>query len=547
MVAAHGRGRPLQERSKQNYLHGAAILTAGVIITKILGAIYKIPLGNILGDEGYAHFMVAYSIYNVFLTLSTAGLPVALSRMISVADTLNRPMQMRRTFHVAFVAFACIGLLSSLAMFLYPTELAAAMNDVEAAQSIWALSPAMFLVCMTSAYKGYAQGQSNMKPTTVSQVLDVLAKTIVGLTLAWYFTRIGKSLPIASAGAIFGVTAGSVAALIYIVIYKHRHYPEYAVSNPDVPESAGRILGTLLRIGIPITLGSCVLSLINLIDAQLVLNRLQTAAGFSYYDAKVLYGIYGKVQTLYNLPGAFIVPLTISIIPSITSLVVREKHDEAGEVAESALRISGVISLPMGIGLTVLAYPIVNVVYRGSNAAGPGLLALLGVAAIFVCLAQMTTAVLQATGNELYPILSMVTGGVVKVLVNWFLVADPAVNIHGAPIGTLACYLVMCAMNCAFLRARLRRAPRVVRVLLRPAASALVMGAAAWCAYHALAAALGGAAALSWRALAAVMLAAIVAAAAVYAAAVSLTRAVTAEDLKLIPRGEKMAKWLHIR
>ena len=148
----------MQESQKQNYLHGAAILTAGVVITKILGAIYKIPLGNILGDEGYAHFMVAYNIYNVFLTLSTAGLPVALSRMISEADTLGRTMQMRRTFRVAFVTFACIGFLSSLIMFLFPTELASMMNDVEAAQSIWALSPAMFLVCMTSAYRGYAQG-----------------------------------------------------------------------------------------------------------------------------------------------------------------------------------------------------------------------------------------------------------------------------------------------------------------------------------------------------------------------------------------------------
>lgn len=335
----------MQESQKQNYLHGAAILTAGVVITKILGAIYKIPLGNILGDEGYAHFMVAYNIYNVFLTLSTAGLPVALSRMISEADTLGQTMQMRRTFRVAFVAFACIGLLSSLIMFLFPTELASMMNDVEAAQSIWALSPAMFLVCMTSAYRGYAQGQSNMTPTTVSQILDVLAKTLVGLSLAWYFIRIGKSLPIASAGAIFGVTAGSIAALLYVAVYKHRHYPERTVSDPDVPDSPGRVLRRLLRIGIPITLGSCVLSMINLIDAKLVLNRLQVAAGFSYYDAKILYGIYGKAQTLYNLPAAFITPLTISIIPAITALIVQKKHAAAGEIAESSLRIAAVIAL----------------------------------------------------------------------------------------------------------------------------------------------------------------------------------------------------------
>ena len=161
----------MQESSKQNYLHGAAIMAAGVVVIKILGAIYKIPLGNILGDEGYGYFSVAYNIYNVFLTMATAGMPVALSRMISEADTLGRPMQVRKIFRVAWLTFAVFGLLLGLVMFLFPTELAGMLNNVRAAQSIWALSPALVLVYLTSTYRGYAQGMSNMKPTTVSQIL----------------------------------------------------------------------------------------------------------------------------------------------------------------------------------------------------------------------------------------------------------------------------------------------------------------------------------------------------------------------------------------
>ncbi len=535
-----------QSQSKQNYLHGAAILTVGVIITKILGAIYKIPLGNILGDEGYAHFMVAYNIYNVFLTLSTAGLPVALSRMISEADTLHRPMQMRRTFHAALGVFAVLGLLSSLIMYLFPTELADMMDDVEAAQSIWAISPAMFFVCLTAAYKGFAQGQSNMKPTTVSQVLDVLVKTVVGLVLAWYLTRLGKSLPVASGGAIFGVTAGSFIALIYMIVYKRRHYPEQVVADPDVPDRSGKIVLTLLRIGIPITLGSCVLSLINLIDAKLVLNRLQTAAAFSYHDAKNLYGIYGKAQTLYNLPGAFIVPFTISIIPAITALVVQGEHKDASRTAGASLRVAALIFMPMGVGLAVLARPIMNVVYPTGNAAGPMLLAILGIAAIFVCLAQMTTAMLQATRNELWPVLSMVAGGLVKIAVNWTLVGNHEIGIYGAPIGTLVCYIVMCAMNAFFLRRRPKEPVRVLPALWRAAVSAALMGAVAWGIYHGLAAVFSRGGSLSWKFNAAAMLLAMIAAVAVYIIAAIRTRAVTADDLKLIPRGEKLAAWLHI-
>ena len=535
----------MRETGKQNYLHGAAILAAGVIITKILGAIYKIPLGNILGDEGYAHFLVAYNLYNVFFTISTAGFPVALSRLISEADTLDRPLQMRRTFHVALIAFACIGLLSSFIMYLFPVELAILMDDVEAAQCIWAIAPSMLFVCLAAAYKGYAQGQSNMKPTTISQVLEMLVKTVVGLFLAWYLTRIGKGLPIAAGGAIFGVTAGSVIAFLYMVVYKRRHYPERAIAKPDTPTGAGRILKDLLRIGIPITLGSSVLSLINLIDAKLVLNRLQTAAGFSYHEAKILYGIYGKAQTLSNLPASFVVPLTISIIPAITAFVVQKKYGDAGEVAESAIRISGVISLPMGVGMAVLSGPIMNILYPTGHDSGALLLTLLGFTTFFVCLASITTAVLQASQRELYPVLSMLVGGVVKVAVNWFLVGDPRFNIYGAPIGTLVCYMVMCLMNRHFIRRHLQSRPRVGTVLVRPAVSAAVMGAAVWAVYHALTALAG--AGTGWKLRAVMTIAAILVGVAVYLAAVVKTRAVTASDLGRIPRGDRLAKLLNIK
>ena len=535
----------MREASKQNYLHGAAILTAGVIITKILGAIYKIPLGNILGDEGYAHFMVAYNLYNVFFTISIAGFPVALSRLISEADTLQKPMQMRRTFRVALIAFAVLGFLSSLIMYLFPAELAVLMDDVEAAQCIWAIAPSMLFVCLAAAYKGYAQGQSNMTPTTVSQVLEMLIKTVVGLALAWYLTKLGKGLPIAAGGAIFGVTAGSVIAFVYMAVYKRRHYPDRAVTDPDTPTGAGPIIKDLLRIGIPITLGSSVLSLINLIDAKLVLNRLQTAAGFSYHDAKILYGIYGKAQTLYNLPAAFVIPLTISIIPAITAAVVQRKYAESSEIAESAIRIAGVIALPMSVGMAVLSMPIMRILYPTGHSSGVMLLTLLGGASFFVCLSSITTAVLQASQRELYPVFSMLVGGVIKIAVNWVLVGDPRIGIYGAPIGTLVCYIAMCLMNRHFIRRHLQSPPHVGSVLLRPAISALVMGAVVAAVYFGPAALIG--ADMDWKRSALLTIAAIIVGVAVYLAAIVKTHAITSGDLGRIPHGDRLAALLHIR
>ena len=532
----------MAEPKKQNYLHGAAILAAGVVIMKVLGAIYKIPLGNILGDEGYAHFLVAYNIYSVFLTLATAGLPVALSRMISEANTMNCPNQVRRIFSVAWWTFFVLGVACTLIMALFPTQLADMLSDIEAAKSIFVLSPAVLLVCLTSAYRGYCQGHENMTPTTVGQVLEVLAKVVAGLALAWYLTGSGHTLSTSSAGAIFGVTVGSLVALAYMFIYKRRHYRDGA-SGTDMPESRGKVLRTLLRVAIPITLGSSVLSLINLIDSGLCMGRLQDAAGFSYQEATVLYGVYGKAQTLYNLPASFITPLTISVVPAIAAAMVLHHSKDASRIAENSMRIAVVVALPMGVGLSVLAQPIMDTVYPDSHASGGVLLTIMGVASFFVCMALMMNAILQAGGNEKYPIYSMIAGGAVKIGVNWVLVANPEINIVGAPIGTLCCYAVMCVMDFAFICKCLPERPSLGRILLRPAIACAAMGLTAWAVYGLGSGFLGAGRLYT----AVAMVLAIGAAVIVYFVLVVVLRAITYEDMKLIPKGEKLARILHIK
>ncbi|MCM1148782.1 MAG: polysaccharide biosynthesis protein [Butyricicoccus sp.] len=544
----------MSDNRKQNYLHGAAILTAGVVIMKILGAIYKIPLGNILGDEGYGYFLTAYNIYNIFLTLATAGLPVALSRMISEANTLKRPMQARRTFKVALATFAVVGIVGTVIMYLLPTELAIAMNSPKSAQSIFALAPAVLLCCLLSAYRGYCQGHSNMIPTTVGQVLEVIVKVIVGVALALIFTRQRRSLPECSSGAIFGVTAGSLAAMLYMLWYKRRNYVDGPVENPDTPAPHLSIVKDLLIIGIPITLGASVMSLISLIDNKLVLYQLQMAAGFSQQEADVLWGVYGKAMTLYNLPASFITPLTISVVPSIAACVASKRHIEGCEIGENSLRIASVICMPMGVGLAVLSTPIMKLVYPSAHGSGGRLLMFMGIASVLVCLALMSNAILQAHGNERYPIISVIAGGAAKIAVNWTLVGNPDINIVGAPIGTICCYGVMCLFNYIFLCRCMERRPRLSKTLLRPVLSCAVMGAAAWGLYGLLEMCLSGVISFGigrlsagWIVTAISAIGAIGAAVTVYLVMAISMRAVTLEDMKLIPRGEKIAKLLHIR
>ena len=536
----------------QNYMHGAAILTVGVIIMKILGFFYKIPLGNILGDEGYSMFMGAYSIYYIFFTLATAGLPVALSRMVAEADANGRTKQEEKIFRVALVTFTVIGLIFALIMFCFPDWLASEyLENPDAAPSVRAMAPAILLVCIVSAYRGYCQGNGNMLPTTVDEVLEVFFKVVSGLVIAVLVLRSFRpgdpmALPMGSAGAIFGVSIGSAVSLAYMIIYKRRHYTLPAdIPDDSVPvDPALKIVRDILSIGIPIATGACIMALLNSVDSKLCMNRLQSAAGCNYQQAKVLYGVYGKAQTLFNLPAAFITPLTISIVPAISGAIAKGEGKTAASVSEDSMRISAFLAIPMGVGLAVLAKPIMDVLYPDSHLAGAGLLQIMGIASFFVCLVLMENAILQASGREKLTMVTLITGGVIKIVINWFLVARPDINIYGAPVGTLCSYCAMAAMDYVFMCRTLDHRPRLLRVFTAPLAASALMGLTAWGVFGLCQRAL-----MHSRRLGTLiaMCAAILAAVVVYMIAAIFLKAVTKEDMKLIPGGEKIARFLHMR
>lgn len=532
-------------KERQNYLQGAAVMTVGILIVKILGACFKIPLGSmsLLGDEGYSHFSSAYNIYSVFLTLATAGFPIALSRMISEADTLGKHTQVERTFRVSLVFLAALGLASCLIMMCLPEALARYLGDEEAAEGIFVLGPAVLLVCLISVYRGYCQGHGNMTPTAVSQVLEVLLKVPVGLLLAWWLVRRSRGLALASAGAIFGVFIGSAGALAYLIWRKRKLYGSGRQGGESL--GSGELFADLLRIGIPITLGGCVLSLINITDNAQILNLLQSRAGYTAQEAQVLFGIYGKVLTLYMLPTYFMTPFQASVVPAVSSYLAEGREEEACGTAESALRTATVVTLPMCLGLSVLSYAIVNVLWPGSHADGPGLLSVLGIASFFVCLTMLTNALLQATGHERLTLVGMAAGWGAKLLANRVLLASPAVNIYGAAVSAILCFAVMAGLNYLFLCRYLPRRPRLSRFLLRPLLSSLAMAAAAFGAYRLLAALLQPAG-FTRMGTAAAMAAAIVLAVLVYLGMIIFTKAVTAEDVSLMPKGDKIAKLLHL-
>ncbi len=541
----------LAERKKESFVTGAAVLTASTVIIKILGAVFKIPLSNIIGKSAMGDFGIAYNIYALLLTISTAGLPVALSRMVSEADVLGHRKQVRRTFRVAWGTFCVMGLLSTLFMLLFSRQLAEFMGSPEAAPAIAVLAPSLLCVCLMSAYRGYTQGLGNMVPTSVSQIIETLCKVVFGLSAAWLLIRAGRGGSAGAAGGIFGVTVGTVLGLLYILLVTKRLDRRSAapLGEPDVPDSAGRTLLSLITIGIPIIIGSCVLNVVALVDTKMIYSRLQNALGYSYETAKALYGTYFNTQTLYNLPSAFAVPMVTSAIPAIAAYVAQRKNRDAAQVLGASLKLMNLLAMPMAAGMGVLAAPIMGGLYGDTDPAAGAILSILSAAGWGVCIMMVTNAILQAYGHERLPILSIAVGCLCKVAVSYTLLGIPSVGILGAPLGNLACYAVICILNLIFIRRTAAECPPLLPLFLRPFLASALMGGCAW-GIHALLriafARLGlfQSGRLEFLAPAAVAIAAGVI---LYLVFVVVLRAITKEELELVPKGDKLGRLLRIR
>ena len=481
---------------KQTFLQGAAVLAAATAIVKIIGAIYSIPLKGIIGDEGFSYFSKAYAIYEVLLMISTTGLPVAMSRMISEAQALERHDQVRKIFSTALRVFLLLGVLGTGSMLLFARPLSLVFaKTADAWFSIVCLSPAVLLICLIAAFRGFFQGQSNMMPTSVSQVFEALCKLIIGLGLAWLLLRRTGEAAYSTGGALLGVTIGLVVSAAYLW-FCYRKTIRILPVGGEV-SSTGQTLKTLLLLAVPITLGSAGLQIINLGDTAVYMNRLVNAVGLTAERANELSGIYEFCRKIFNLPCA--------------------------------------------LGLLSLGGPIMALLggYTGEKLELAGfLMGVLGLTVVFNSIILVTNAMMQAHGDVTTPVINMIAGGVVKVIINFVLVGMPNLHIKGVAIGTLLCYLLIVTMNILAMSRKKSIDLRSLAGLAKPLLAAVLMGAVAFMVNGFLAAYLP-------QKLACV--AAIGAAGVVYFILVIAFRVITYDDCMLLPAGEKIARILRIR
>jgi stage V sporulation protein B len=480
----------LENKNGHKFLAGTMILAITGILVKFLGAFFRIPLTNLIGEVGMAYYGVAYPIYSLFLVLSTTGIPVAISKMVSERIVNDNYGGAHKVFKTSLMLLSIIGFLSFLICFFGAEKIAIAVGNVNAEYSIKAISPALLLIPLVSSFRGYFQGRQNMRPTAFSQLIEQIFRVSIGLLLS--FLLIKNSLELAAAGATFGATAGAIGALITIALiyYLDRKNLKNKINSfKTTYESYRHILKQIVVIAIPITIGATIMPIMMNIDTAIIMNRLQ-ATGWSTQEATALFGLLsGYCNSLIQFPQVFTTAVAISIVPAVSAAFARKDKDDLDFNIKLGLRTMMIIGFPCFIGMLVLAKPILLLLYpfqiEGATAAVPTFM-ILTVEIVFLSGVQTFTGILQGISKMNVPVVNLAISALVKIAVTYILVGIPAVNVMGAAAGTVCAFMVACILDYYAVKKYVGTKFDLKLTVLKPLLSSLIMGAITYISYTGL-------------------------------------------------------------
>ena len=467
-------------------MQGALILTVGSLVSRAFGLVYRIVLpwlmgGGLQAQTGMGLFGMAYPVYTIILSISAAGVPLAISKMVSERYAAGDRTSILRILKLSLLLLAGIGLLAGLLLFLAAPFLASnIMKDPRAALSIGAIAPAVFFVSLMSAYRGFFQGLQDMIPHASSQVIEQTVRVATMFLFAYLLLPYGVEY--AAAGATFGAVTGAVGGLVYLIlIYRRRSESLLDHLPPGLPDGAEqastrRILRTILQLAIPISLSSMILPLMNLIDAAVVPSRLH-AAGVE--DATALFGVLtGFAMPFVVLPTVFTAALSMSLVPSISEAYALRKQELVELRTRAGIRAAVLSGLPASAGLIVLSTALPTLLYDTPSAGPP--LAILAAGLVFISVQQTTSGILQGLGFPNLPMRNLLIGTLLKLVLTWNLTALPEWNIKGAALATSCGFLAACLLNVWEVSRRVNL-NRVLSTFSKPLLSVGIMaGAAYW-------------------------------------------------------------------
>ena len=465
--------------NKESFLKGALVLGLAGIITKIMGAFFRIPLGNLIGSEGMGYYQVVYPVYTLFLTLATAGFPTALAKLVSEQRAVGDFGGANKTFRISYTVLFITGLIS-FSIFFFGAEFISntILDNSGVYYAMVAISPALIFVPLMSSYRGYFQGRREMSKIATSQVIEQFFRVVLGLMLAYYLMK-NYGPQLGASGAVLGAAIGgfaSAAFLIYIYLKDSKiRKAEIAQSKHIKVESSFTILKRLLYVAVPITIGACVMPLVNMVDSVIVVRRL-TDIGYTVDQANSLLGqLSGMAMATVNLPIVIDQAIGMSLVPAISQAYALKQMKVVRKEARTGIKTILLVVLPCTFGLAALAGPIMKLLYPNESAQLGTILFTVAPCAIFLGLIYAQNSILQGMGKPMIPVIALAIGMIFKVVISYTLTAIPSINVIGSGLGTLAAYMVASLIEFIYIKKHLNLKLSAREFLIKPLITVITM------------------------------------------------------------------------
>ncbi len=534
-------------KEKQSFLIQGSILAFAGILVRVIGIIYRVPLNSILGDDGICYYGIAFDVYSLFLLISSNSMPIAVSKIVSERVAKGELKNAYRAFSKAAIFGGVIGFLVSSIVFFGADAFAKIWKYPSAALAIKTLAPTLFIMCFLGVLRGFFQGMGTMMPTAVSQILEQIINAVVSIVAAMLLldmgNKVGQAAGYSAAGGTIGTGAGALSALIFMVftffvykpVYKRRMYR----FNKGVDESNEKLYKVLVVTILPVLLSTTVYNIGSLVDGGVYGNVMSSYFGFKEKEYSALNGIYtGKYKLLTTAPIAVSSALATAIIPSLVRSFTMGNIKEMKHKIDSTIKLSMLVAMPAGMGLSILGMPIVKMLF--SNTTNTDICENMMYFSIFTVVAYsmstITNSVLQGINKMKIPVVNASISLVLHIPLLLILLIVFKLNIYAVVLADFIFALVVCVANNLALKKYLNYSVDFINVLIKPFLSSVLMAIITLLVYELLMLVVG-------KNLVATLIAIIVAVV-VYFIALLLFNGVTKEELAMLPKGQKLIKFL---
>ena len=524
---------------KESFMQGVLAIMFSQVLIKVLGLAYKLYLTNRegFGDEGNAIYGAGFQIYALLLTISSIGVPTAISKLVSERTAVGDFRGAHRIFKIAFATFAFIGFIGTLILFLGAGYISTNVFQIpEAEYTLIALSPSIFFVAIASVIRGYFNGMQNLSITAKSQTFEQVFKTLFTiLVVEMIAIASGVNTTLMAAGANLATTLAVIVSFLYLFKYYNRNKKEiWKQSNmssikESKNESAKKVVKNILAVSIPISLSSIISAINKNIDAITVVRGLKTFLSES--AAKVQYGILsGKVDTLIGLPLSFNIAFATALVPAVSSSIAKGDKETITKRVSFSLLVTMLIGLPCTIGLCVFADPILHLLFPNAPE-GELILQIAAFTIIFTVLAQTINGALQGLGKIFVPAIALGAGVLVKLILNLILVPIPSIGVNGAAFSSVVCHIISFTIGFTVLRKSIKLDLGFVKFVVKPILATFIMAVCSYVIYINLAVVINAQMAT---------IIALVSAVLIYVIAMIALKLFTKEDINMLPYGKKI-------